>query len=300
MKKIAICWTVISLATPSCGDTGASQPGTTSTTSTTSSSGASSSETNLGSSGSDSPTTTSSPCGVEPVEGDCNPWCQDCPAEQECRPVLEPPEEVFGDSKYTAKCFPIPKKPAGLGDVCIWDSEGFDNCGKGMICSGYEDDQSVCVPLCTGTPSSPDCPIGTRCVLSSNNVLGFCAKSCNPLAQDCPASGLSCTINSPDCDGLGCLPWGLRDTPFCSFDVGQATQYGEACSEPKHCAGGLTCVLAEKMLDCGGPSCCTPFCDVNSVDFICPEAVNGIKCLPAFQEQAGPTGLENLGICRLP
>lgn len=303
MKRTWLFCTVVAVAMPVCGDAGVSQSGSTSTTGTTgttSSSGALTSETSLEPSSSDSPTTTSSSCAVEPVEGDCNPWCQDCPAGQECRPVLEPPEEVFGDSKYVARCFPLPEEPAGLGDACTWNAEKLDNCDKGAICSGFENDQTICVPLCSGTPSDPDCPSGTRCVLSANNVLGFCAKTCSPLTQDCPVVDFSCTVNSPDCDGLGCLPWGLRDTPFCSYDIGQATQYGEACGAPKHCAGGLACVSAEKMVGCGGPSCCTPFCDLNNANFVCPEAENGIKCLPAFQEQAAPAGLANLGICRLP
>lgn len=234
-------------------------------------------------------------CAVD-SESDCDRWCQDCPSGQKCVPVVDTQESP---AKYFSRCEPLIEDPIPVGETCDGTAPA-DGCVQGAVCWPPEEG-GICTALCTGTPENPTCADPSkRCLLGINNEVALCLAFCNPLTQDCPESSDGCYFATPDCEGLGCPPWGLRETFVCHLDFGQDTQYPDPCSGPEYCALGMACVVKDTLSSCSDAACCTPYCDLGDEGFSCPDSDNGMQCLPAFADGTAPTGLEYIGICRLP
>jgi hypothetical protein len=99
---------------------------------------------------------------------------------------------------------------------------------------------------------------------------------CHPLAGACD-------------DGLGCYP-----VPADMFECGPEGSAGasDKCNNDADCADGLYCAASISLVDCKGPQCCTPFCDLDAPD--CPD---GYGCQPYFPGDGAPAGLDDVGIC---
>ena len=245
--------------------------------------------------GADTGTSTGVDCSVNPGGWSCDPWCQDCSKGQKCVPLSSP------YSLPTASCDPVLPNPKQVGEPC--DDEGEDDCDKGLVCLGVNAElrARVCAPLCLGTPQEPICKTdGERCFLSANDVLGVCFPVCDPLAQDCPFTSEQCSLNDPDCDDAACLPLSRRGTFHCNLDLGSTSSYGSPCLKQFSCAAGQACVASEQVVACADAvGCCTPYCDPNDPEFLCPDSDKGMKCLPVFTADTEPKDV-HVGVCRLP
>ena len=243
-----------------------------------------------------SSTTAGADCSVNPGFWECDPWCQDCPDGQKCFPSGSPYEEP------KASCIQETPVVKQLGEPC--NDLGLDDCAKGLICLGVDPKlrASVCTQLCSGTPQEPSCASeGERCFLSSNGVLGVCLPVCDPVVKNCPLVDDQCSLNDPDCVDAACLPLKTRGTFRCHLDLGSTTSYGSPCLKQFTCASGQACVASDQLAACSDPvGCCTPYCDLNDPQFLCPDTDKGMKCLPAFEPGLGPQQSEHVGICRLP
>lgn len=248
--------------------------------------------------GSTATTATDSDCPVNPGGWGCDPWCQDCKDGQKCIPAIrtvDPPD---------ATCVPVPPVPKQQGELCSSEGTVADECAKGLACLGTDLQLkgSVCAQLCTGTPKDPKCANDAeRCFLSSNDALAVCLPVCDPLAQDCPYPGDRCWLHDPDCADAACLPMGLRGTTNCILDPAPDTVYNSTCFKQHTCSAGQACLASDHMAACVDPvGCCSPLCDLNDQQFVCPDSDKGMKCLRVFSAEATPAKLAHLGVCRLP
>lgn len=249
--------------------------------------------------------TTGDSCEVEPVPGECNPWCQDCSDDEKCVAVDSfGPEFPHPQLPWMAECVPIPDDADGVGESCFTTDARVDSCVKGSRCTGWDPllMSTTCHPLCSGTPSDPICDEETtRCLLSDNNVLAVCREVCDPFAQDCPSATDQCILNSPDCDGQACWPMNRRDTFYCGLQSGSnVSGYAGGCTSQLDCDHGLGCLSGAAVVGCVETSCCTPYCDVNDDGFSCPDSEDGMICTLAFSPGTAPPGMEHVGMCRLP
>jgi hypothetical protein len=205
---------------------------------------------------------------------DCDPWLQDCPEGEKCVPYASE-----GGSWAANKCVPImgdqaPGEPCTHGGLV----EATDDCDATSACW-----DGTCHAFCTGTPLAPECPLGSTCVLSGNDVLTFCFFDCDPLTQNCEP-------------GKGCYWSGQK---FDCVPSSESLPAGASCEFVNSCAIGLVCVTAEVMPDCEGVGCCSPFCNLELGDEQC-DALSGTSCLPFFADGRAPTNYELVGICMLP
>lgn len=139
----------------------------------------------------------------------------------------------------------------------------------------------TCREFCGGTPDTPECPMGTHCVVDSNGHINMCIPDCDPLLQDCGS-------------GNGCYWTGAK---FECVITNPDLPTGEPCGFINDCAPGHLCASAETLPSCDAASCCTPFCDLEVGDC---EALPGTSCVPFFAEGQAPWGYELVGVCTLP
>ena len=141
--------------------------------------------------------------------------------------------------------------------------------------------------MCGGNQEQFICPPGHWCEYLGRGgaYAGICIPNCDPLAQDCGA-GETCLSH-----GSGFL---------CNLDAsGDEGQAHDPCWYGNDCDPGLYCNDPSAAMECDprADGCCEPFCDLTD-PILCPGW--GQKCLPYYEADETPPGLEHLGHCALP
>ncbi len=214
------------------------------------------------------------------AEEPCDQYAQDCPEGEKCVPYSS-----SGGGFDDLRCVPVLGDQAP-GEVCEYDdrSSATDDCNATSYCWYVEDHVGECVALCLGAPDDPECPPGSNCKFTAEDVYSLCIPNCDPLAQDCG-------------EDLGCFWTGIGTTFDCNFRT-EDTPVGEYCGVPNDCAPGLVCLENELLPECedGNWSCCTAFCDLAEGDAACEQAVPGTVCTPFVDD---PPESEIVGVCVL-
>ena len=184
--------------------------------------------------------------------------------------------------------------PAGLNEPCIvsgYQFSGLDTCAKGLFCWGVTDDtlEGFCQAQCQGTLEDPVCPPPvSSCQTPYGDLFSICALGCNPIWADCA---------DPD---SGCYPLGDIGAGFsCSTDESGPVsgQEFDPCAKHSDCDNGFACLPAAGVDECAGQmACCLPFCDVSSVDTVCPGGE--LECLPWFAEGTVSPFDAKIGVCK--
>ncbi|MBV1862633.1 MAG: hypothetical protein KUG77_29700 [Nannocystaceae bacterium] len=216
----------------------------------------------------------------EPIE--CSVIEQDCPRGQKCNAWANDGSPMWN----AAKCFPIDRDPAAVGEPCTVVGSGVsgsDSCDLGSICWDVDarTEEGECLPYCTGTQNNPTCEDPSRlCTVSGDGVLPLCRPGCDPLDVESCADGKSCLgIDA----SFGCVP-------DASGDAGGVF---ETCEFANGCDPGLLCANAAIVGACTPEAgCCTPYCDLSAP--MCPEPTT---CVPYFAEGQATPGYETLGVC---
>lgn len=230
-------------------------------------------------------------CGTTGADGgnECDNFLQDCPEGQKCMPWAD-----NGTNAWNAtKCVDVKADPKQPGDPCTVEGSGvsgIDDCDKGVMC--WEVDpgtmMGTCVEQCKGTADAPVCDGGGSCFVSNMGVLNLCLPTCDPLAQDCPGTGL-CIPNPNNQEEFTCVldASGDNGKAFDPCEFINACDKGFLCADP---ALGTEC-------DAQAIGCCLPFCDTSmAVD--CPGANQ--TCIAWYDMGAAPPGLESVGVCGIP
>jgi hypothetical protein len=265
---------------------GSGTSGTTTATPTTTDGGTSS-----GSGGGSGTTCTFLGCGTTGGTAmECDNWAQDCPEGQKCMPAANDGSTAWNTTVCT-DVNPAKKQP---GDECTVEGSGvsgIDDCDKGVMCWEVDPATKIgtCVAQCTGTPDAPLCALGGTCFISNDGVLNLCLPLCDPLAQDCPGTGL-------------CIPNPKNNEEFtCVLDAsGDEGQVFDACEYINVCDKGLLCANPMLGMECdvNAIGCCLPFCPLDEVPAMCP-GVN-MECIAWFEMGTAPPGYENVGFCGIP
>jgi len=215
----------------------------------------------------------------------CDVFLQDCPEGDKCAAYAE----GGGGSWNATKCVPV-TGDGQAGDPCMTDGggiSGLDDCAKGVMCWDVdENNQGICVGLCTGSEFAPVCPEGFNCATSGEGVLNLCLPVCDALAQDCAGGDL-------------CLSIG--DTFACVLDYsGEEGQVFDPCEFANACDKGLLCLNSSAATECdpNAGGCCMPFCDLSKPEVVCPG--DGTVCQSLYAEDQAPPDFKNIGICALP
>lgn len=144
-----------------------------------------------------------------------------CGPGNKCAFVLENPSTGAG----TTQC--VPDGDRGPGAECYESTAygSYDECRAGLVCR-----QSQCQPMCL---SRADCGGGELCVPEgASDLFGYCVATCDPFAQDCPAS-------------QGCYPWDGASS-VCLHEG-----YGAyPCQVPEDCERGDTCARIDGQPQC--------------------------------------------------
>jgi hypothetical protein len=219
---------------------------------------------------------------VSPDPQNCDPFAQDCPPGEKCVPY-----STSGDVWDANKCVPV-MGDQHQGEPCTWAGvvEATDNCDATSICWDVMDVDGellgTCTTFCMGTADAPECPEGSSCIVNSDSSINLCIFDCDPLLQDCGA-------------GLGCY---FAVTAFNCIFTTDDIPVGEPCGYINDCAPGNYCTDASVVPDCGGPACCTNFCDLDLGDAQCTQP--GTVCTTFFEPGTAPPGYEDVGLCILP
>ncbi len=208
----------------------------------------------------------------------CDHYAQDCPEGEKCVPYSS-----SGGGFDDLRCVPVLGDQAP-GELCEYDSifSANDDCDATSYCWYVEDHVGECVALCLGSPDDPECPPGSNCKVTAEDVLALCIPSCDPLAQDCG-------------EGMGCY-W--AGGTFECVETAEAKPLGEPCNFINSCAPGSSCVSAESLPECDGWSCCTLFCDLAQGDGACEQAILGTVCVAFFDDPLDPDDID-VGQCLL-
>lgn len=232
--------------------------------------------------------TTGDPTTGDPTTGgvdvECDPRVQDCPEGLKCTAYAK----VKVDTWDANKC--VQETGNGVqGDPCTVEggiATGIDDCAKGYICQGADQEgkNGVCLEFCQPDDSCPNTADGSAlCIPANDGVLPICAGQCDPLLQDC--SGAQACYGDPGAPIFFCyLP-----------DPKDGGQDGSVCEFTNACLAGLSCNAAATLEGCPADSmgCCTPFCPLDG-----DECTGAEECVAFFVDP--PPGTENVGICVLP
>ena len=208
----------------------------------------------------------------------CNLYLQDCPAGDKCMPL-----DVDGSGTWNdVRCLPVAPNPAAVGMPCTIEgpvASGLDDCERGTMCLdlGGGTNEGTCIPMMTGNVFHPICADPMRYpLIGPSTVLPLCLPQCRPLENEYATD-------------LGCYP---SDDVFVCAPVAAPGNVGDVCEFLNVCVDGLACVDATELSDCGGPGCCSPYCDTSRP--VCPD---GLTCQPWPDDTTLLPGGENLGIC---
>jgi hypothetical protein len=214
----------------------------------------------------------------------CEIFAQDCAAGSKCMPWAHD----GGNAWSSTRCSPVAENPGQLGDVCTAEGSGvsgIDDCDIGLMCWNVEPETNVgtCVAMCTGDQANLMCPEGDSCMMANDGVLFVCLPPCDPLMIGACPEGQTCTA--------------VNEDPVCIPSVGvEVRPCGGAVCDPDQ-----TCQDGEVLEACMASGCCTPWCDLTEA---APNAACAAEpahsCQPYYEPGAAPTGLERLGVCRLP
>lgn len=217
---------------------------------------------------------------------ECDIWIDDCPIGQKCMPWAS------GSGFDSTRCIPIARDANGIGEPCTVEGSmwsGYDDCEAGAVCWDVDPatNEGTCVAFCHGSYEDPACTDGcSTCDVLVPEVIAVCLPGCNPLAQECAK-------------GQACYP--TLDSFACSFVPQNSPYAGEPCSAGVDCVASA-CVPTASLPGCTAiDGCCAPFCDLTADD-PCPDAADGITCVPWFPSGQAPScnGYDTLGVCRLP
>lgn len=215
----------------------------------------------------------------------CSLWQQDCGPGNKCAPWSS-----SGSGSWDQEvCTPVDRNPDHAGDPCTTDGEpkGHDSCDATSVClHGSGTTEGVCTPLCMGTQQDPICPDGTTCVIANDGVFTLCLPNCDPLAPAC--AGTDICIPHPSDPGFVCV----TDASGADGQLFGACSFINGCDPGLHCADPAHAVECDPM----GDGCCLPYCDLTMPT--CPGAMQ--ECLPWFDPDPAPPGLEKVGACMLP
>lgn len=218
----------------------------------------------------------------------CDPYAQDCPDGEACKPA-----STDGDGAWDASiCTKIMPNPGSVGDKCTVDGavSGNDSCDKGAMCWNVNmEGEGVCVALCKGSPMQPSCDeAGTLCVIANDGVLNLCLPTCEPLLPD-------------SCPGELCLPNPQGEAGYaCILDAsGDGGQIDQPCAYANGCKPGLLCVGVALSMKCdqGASGCCQPYCDKDMPPDGQCDVNGGQTCLDIYEMGMDPPGYENVGVC---
>ena len=223
---------------------------------------------------------------------ECELQLQECAPGLKCMPYSNDGSQVWN----ATACFPMDPDPADLGEPCEWIGQpwsGYDTCGWGQVCWGFDGEPGVCKGLClTDDPENDDYETWTcEDPLALPNIgcqecFCVCETPCDPLSQNCD-EGQACLANY---ELFQCVP-------DASGDMGA---YGDPCEFLNVCDPGLACLSADAVPGCeDSAGCCSPFCDVTQPN-TCPGAAEGQTCQPWFEPGEAPMGFERVGACALP
>jgi hypothetical protein len=218
----------------------------------------------------------------------CDIWAPACGGGEKCMPM------AFEGYLYTeARCVAVVASPSLVGEPCSMPYGplgGADDCDESSFCYYYDvsANSGICVPFCTGTPASPNCPGDTVCGYDLAGTLALCREPCDPIEQDCPFANSVCRdVN--DNVHFGCFvdASGEEDEP--PGDLA-------SCSVVNGCAAGQVCVPEERARLAGGAGfACTPYCDTSLPDD-CPLAEQ--QCIQWIPGAIGNDA--RIGACLVP
>ena len=158
--------------------------------------------------------------------GNCDPYTQDCPDDDDgnsmqCVPVNGDPTCIRSNSTQLA-----------AGGEC----NGGD-CAAGSTCVNWGDRGQLCTQMCDRN-TREGCDVDDSCSawLRTNDNIGLCQPrptTCDPYAQDCPDENDACSFGrDPD----------TNDPIFACVDAGDQAQ-GDSCSNGNgNCQAGLICI----------------------------------------------------------
>ena len=116
--------------------------------------------------------------------------------------------------------------------------------------------------------------------LESAETVPMCMARCDPLLQDCDP-------------GQACH-WGNSGFVCLAGQLGQGNiPTGEPCEGLGDCLPGNLCTV--DVPACDG-ECCAEHCDLNNP--VC--SMMGTECVPMFDVNMAPDGLDHVGICLSP
>ena len=216
---------------------------------------------------------------------DCDIWAQDCPAGEKCAPHTVP-DGWYGETW----CVPIVDDPHEVGEACVvieGDHTGRDDCVAGAFCWDHDVGGGVCLAVCAGTSTAPECDDPRVCAIFVADVLPLCLDRCHPLAQDCPADQ-RCVSS-------------LYELSFMCVPVIPRVDGGlhAPCAASNGCDPGLHCSYWENAAECDEQSgrCCEALCDLSAPNS-CPGL--GQVCEPWYPGDLAPAELKDLGACAVP
>jgi hypothetical protein len=220
---------------------------------------------------------------------ECDVFAQDCPEGEKCMPWAND----GGPSWNATRCSPVAENPGQPDEPCTVEgsgTSGIDSCDVGVMCWHVDPrtNEGTCVAMCIGNAGDPQCAAPEEaCVSGAEGLIALCYDTCHPLDPMCPA-GSACQPAPVGQPVLVCVPTSGKDVP-----------HGEPCDFVTSCAEGLTCLDSSLFPACAGVSCCAEFCDLTA-GVPCPDADQGVECVPWYEDGEAPSGHENLGVCVLP
>ena len=225
---------------------------------------------------------------VPPPEGRCDPWANSCCPGDKCVPWADDGGNVWNE----LRCSPVAPEPHTAGSPCTVErsaTSGLDDCDATSYCWSVDPEtlEGECAALCQGSPSEPVCPEGQGCYIANDGVLTLCFDRCDPSAPTCN-------------DGEECIP--TNDDYLCieTVSTGKAGP-GTPCDAPFQCYPDFVCTDAATYPGCGGPGCCTPYCNgqTEQGQQLCADIDPALACVLLPPEEQ-PPGIEHLGSCQLP
>jgi hypothetical protein len=199
----------------------------------------------------------------------CDLATQDCAEGEKCVPIVS----LGAEGAYDAAICVSIEGDAQPGEACVMADDWHDDCALGSYCTAAAGQVGVCQGLCDGEGACAD---GEGCLTANEGLLPVCLPLCD--AQDmCPAAQ-SCTQGDA---ALVCVP--------------SPSQQGSSCETLPSCSSGFSCVTADALPGCASAACCTAFCDVEDANACA--GLEGLSCVPFYEQGMAPAGFETLGLC---
>lgn len=231
---------------------------------------------------------------VDPPEGECILYADECGPDQKCMPWSLEADEIPDE----IRCCAAPDSPDLVGEPCqVQDYNGscIDTCERGAMCILDDPEQLTgqCRRFCQ--PAASDCQPDETCktfyeLLSNVPTVPLCMEQCDPLTQDCSVPSWLCIPDSPTQAG---------QSGFICVSPPPNEPYGlfEACALANQCEPGLVCVTADRVPDCSFTSCCTAYCSLSEGDGPCQDIDPNLRCIDWMSPD--PTW-DDVGVCALP